>query len=263
MYHFNIFVLAVFLSFNVGWGISCPESLRKIALVTKPSFTDLFSELQKVDPQGKTKLALQSDFGPYIDPKGGGACASSTAFNMLQGLRVMSQQENLNPKPVLEGAFLAIPELLAGRVTNTQMTKLLNYLGKYLPNHSLEISAERSIQSKPSEGEIPLKVWTKFDGKQLETNSNELKMVVFQVHDRDKKLLGRHFVVLKKKLSEDQIVVIDPHNPAKEFTYELTQLQVAEETEPVTRLARPDKVPHKSGWIFTLDTIFSVKLNSK
>lgn len=253
-----LFVL-MFVS-QLGWAGRCVEPLSALNKRQTGTFSEIFTELQKVNSKGSTRLALQSDFDPYIDIEGGGACASTTAFNVLQGLRLKSGQSEMKPMKVLKKAFTAMPELLAGRVTNQQMTDLFKHFGKYFPKHRIEVDFERAPQSQVVGGEPKGKVWSKFNAKQLETRENELKMVVYQVHDDQGELLGRHFVVLKRKLDGNKAVVIDPSKPAKEYFFEFVEEVGTGGEAPKTKLVRPDRVPHGLGWRYTLDTLFTVQL---
>lgn len=255
------FLVGLFLISNLALGAKCSKNLSRLTPHQERTFSDIYTELQKLSPQGTTKLALQEDFDERIDPSGGGACASTTAFNILQGLRLKSGKSELNPEPVLSEAFESIPELLAGRVTNEQMTKLLAHFNRYLPDQALEVSFERAPQSKAVGNEAVGRVWKQFKEKQLEMQPNEIKMVVFQVHDKEGELLGRHFVVLKRKMEGKKAVVIDPSKPSKELFYEFIDEPSSKEVPAATILVRPDRVPHGRGWRMTLDTIFSVKLN--
>jgi len=244
--------------------ISCPRTLSQLVLFFPNDVSNIYDQLQVKDEKGKTQLALQSDFDSKIREGGGGACASATAFNFLQGFRVMTHQKPLNPRVILNGAFRAIPELLDGRVTNEQMTQLLHHFEKYLPGYQIEVSAVRSPQSQPSAVEQIGAVVESFPSKIFQVEPNEMKMVVYQVHDKDGKLLGRHFVVLKRQGEGNQLVVIDPNFPHKEFKYQLTELRDPKTADQVlTRLSRPDGVVQGSGWIFTMDTLFSAKLKSR
>lgn len=256
--HFSLFLLAIVFTLHSASGNSCRKNFSRLVNAQKRNFNDIYTELQQVDPRGATKLAFQGDFDPYIDINGGGACASTTAFNILQGLRLKAGEKPLNPRSVLKKAYRAIPELLEGRVTNEQMTQLLSHFNKYLPKQKLEVSFERAPVSKAVGREELGKVWKKFDEKLIVANEKELKMVVYQVHDREGELLGRHFVVMKKKLEGNNAVVIDPSRPEKEFSYEFVEEKSPDGKSTVTKLVRPDRVPHKLGWVFTLDTIFSV-----
>lgn len=253
----------LFLWAQIAWAGNCVDSLGRLSPVKARNFSEIYTELQTVNSKGKTRLALQSDFDPFIDPEGGGACASTTAFNILQGLRLKTGQSEMRPNKVLKKAFTAMPELLAGRVTNKQMIQLMDYFGKYFPKHRLDVAFERAPQSQAVGGDPLGPVWSEFQEKQLETTDNEIKMVVYQVHDDQGELLGRHFVVLKRKLEGNKAAVIDPSKPSKEFFYEFIEEAAGPGKPPLTKLVRPDRVPHSLGWDFTLDTIFSIKLRAE
>jgi hypothetical protein len=243
----------------------CRELLKTLAseVTAKRDISQIYSELQKPDEHGKTRLALQSDYDSQIKPEGGGACFSATAFNALQGLRVLSEQPPLLPHEVLNEAFRAVPKLLDGRVTNTQMAQLIHHFQKFFPKHSLEFTSESSPQSKPAEGEPPGKPWTRLEDTKFVSEPDGVKMLVYQVHNADGKLLGRHCVVLKRFEEGHRIVVIDPNFPAKELSYQYTEEKLSGEEAHSTRIERADGIPHKLGWVFTLDSIFSVKLRAR
>ena len=242
--------------------VPCPEVLRQLATSERSQVSSLYDQLQKTDAEGKTKLALQSDFDDLIHEGGGGACASATAFNLLQGLRMMAGAATLDPHLVLDDAFRSIPVLLDGRVTNGQMNQLLEHFKKYLPGKELDISLVTSPQHKLTADETVRGVVKHFESNHFELNPSELKMVVYQVHDKEGKLLGRHFVVLKRIVGDNQIVVVDPNSPKKEFTFQLTEIAGQNSEEPITRISRTDGKPHSIGWVFTMDTLLTVKLKN-
>lgn len=256
------YIIVFLFSSSIALGLPCPEVLKNLASSDQSKVSTLFDELQKVDAQGKTKLALQSDFDDLIHVGGGGACASATAFNLLQGLRKMTGEEALNPHLVLNEAFESIPVLLEGRVTNGQMNQLLNHFKKYLPGKDLKISSVSSPQYHPTPDGNNGTLVKHFDSKQFQLNPNELKMVVYQVHNKEGKLLGRHFVILKRTEGDNRIVVVDPNAPSKEFKYQVTELADSKREEPITRISRADGKPHSLGWVFTMDTLLTVKLKN-
>lgn len=258
-----IFVLlAVFLGVGqTGFSNSCPEKLH--ALIKSPTkvSSEIYTELQKLKPNGSTFLAHQSDFDDYIKESGGGACASATAFNLLQGFRVMSGQEVLDPKPVLLEAFKEIPELLDGRVTNPQMVTLLKHFEKYLPNHKIDIAVERGPISQQPESEFAGNLWENFDLEKVKVNPNELKMLVYRVKDSTGKVLGRHFVVLKSREEGNEVVVIDPNHPAKKISWELKEIEEPEQKSSEIRLVRPGNAPMRGE--MTLDSFFTLTIKEK
>ncbi|MFM8313769.1 MAG: hypothetical protein ACKOA8_05745 [Deltaproteobacteria bacterium] len=256
------FLFGIFLFSSVSFSGSCLKTVQKL-IPQGRNVGEIYSELQKQDENGKTKLALQSDFDDLIREGGGGACASATAFNLLQGLRVMAGLKTLQPKHNLSRAFRALPELLDGRVTNTQMNQLLKYFEKHFPKHQLKISALRTSQSQAAPGEAPGEVSEKWDENLFVPKSNEIKMVIYQVHDAKGLLVGRHFVVLKNYEPGKIITVIDPNYPHKELKFQLTEETDPATGKPLTRVSRADGVPHRLGWVFTLDTLFSAQLESK
>ena len=91
----------ILILINISFGIECKKELAALNSHPSQEINEVYSELQKVNQDNKTQLALQTDFDGHIKPEGGGACASATAFNMLQGLRILAQEKPLEPKPVL------------------------------------------------------------------------------------------------------------------------------------------------------------------
>lgn len=257
---FSFCLTFLFLA-QTGFPNSCPEKLKDLVASPPKEISEIYSELQKLKPNGSTFLAHQSDFDDYIKESGGGACASATAFNLLQGFRTLNSQPPLDPKPVLLEAFKEIPELLDGRVTNPQMVALLKHFEKYLPNRKLDISVERGPISVQPESEFSGKLWERFDLDKVQPNSNELKMLVYRVKDSTGKVLGRHFVVLKSREEGNEIVVIDPNNPAKKITWELKEVEDPETKSLQIRLVRPGNVPMRGE--NTLDSFFTLRLKEK
>jgi len=260
MRFFYVLCAAVFCLAQTGFSNSCPEKLHALIKFSAKVSSEIYTELQKLKPNGSTFLAHQSDFDDYIKESGGGACASATAFNLLQGFRTLNSQPPLDPKTVLLEAFKEVPELLDGRVTNPQMVTLLKHFEKYLPNRKLDISVERGPISVQPESEFSGKLWERFDLDKVRPNSNELKMLVYRVKDSTGKVLGRHFVVLKSREEGNEIVVIDPNNPAKKISWELKEVEDPETKSLQIRLVRPGNVPMRGE--NTLDSFFTIGLKS-
>ncbi|MSP18842.1 MAG: hypothetical protein EXR74_04650 [Bdellovibrionales bacterium] len=239
------------------FALDCTKTLTSIAVIQKvESLFDVYSELQKIQEDGKTKLAEQSPFLHYIKESGGGACASVTAFNLLQGLRVMAHLEPLQASSIMRRAFKKIPELKDGRVTNVQMTQLLNYFEKYLPDHHLNIKVQRAAISADGEGTV----WEKITPQLFEVKPNEVKILSYQVHSNGQ-LLGRHFVVIKKSGEDNSIVVVDPNRPEKDYTYFFRRIKNDKNSEPSTQLVRSlTTVTAPSEQTFIVDSLFTVQL---
>ncbi len=237
--------------------LDCTKTLTSISVRQKgESLFDVYSELQKVQENGKTKLAAQNPFLHHIKESGGGACASVTAFNLLQGLRVMAHLEPLKAGSIMWRAFKKIPELRDGRVTNVQMTQLLNYFEKYLPNHHLNINVQRAAISADGEG----KIWKKITPQLFEVKPNEVKILSYQVRS-DGQLLGRHFVVIKKYGEDNSIVVVDPNRPEKDYTYFFKRIKTDKNSEPFTHLVRTlTSVPSPFEQTLIVDSLFTVQL---
>lgn len=204
-----------------------------------PDPETIISNLQRQD-QNQSPLAIQEQFDPLIRPEGGGACATATAFNLIQIIRsYRSPSFLLNPHAVIADAFLQMPELLDGRVTNEQFEKLLAYLKKHLAR----VDFDFSVKAAPK------------DLAQIETaKPNELQVYIYRVYEADGSLVGRHFVVLKKK-SDDVIVVQDAYNPFKNYEYRLQPTTGEETDKGFIRLVRPGVTTPSHGRSFYLDAI--------
>lgn len=176
--------------------------------------------LQSQQKEGKDALVLQGELDPIIRQGGGGACASAAAINAIQSLRLMSGLEPLaNPHKAVLAAIGRQDELLNGRVSNEQLTTLLNGLAsEHLKQTKLDVEVSVAPNSSFSPKERP---WTNSAGPDLSVKDDQLKIVTFRVTKESGQLLGRHFVLLKQ-FDNDEISVVDPSRPLKNVTYILT-----------------------------------------
>lgn len=221
-----------------------------------------FSTLRSLHIRERTRLGVQSHYGNEIDPDGGGACATVSAFNLLQVLRLATNHPVLEAESVVRRIYRDLPELKAGRVSNEEMLTLLDYFKTYLDGHSPEVRIDQSTEHlrKWQDGSLNNShTWRKFNRRLLRLTKGAVKIVVYQVSSGGK-VLGRHFVLLEEGLGRaskaNLVTVMDPNKPDKQFTYEV----VVDPNDPgIVRLQRPGGGSPRD-WILTLDTVFTVKV---
>lgn len=235
-------LIALVLSPDFARGNPCDAVLGTIVAPGEhPTPEAAISELQAEHGRQGNVLAVQGDFDCVIRDGGGGACASATAFNLLQIMRRMTGVEGtLAPHATILAAFKAQPGLLDGRVTNLQMENLLHYYRRYLPGKDFGLNhAPIDSASAPD----------------LAVHPAEIKMLTYHVKPNGGPSIGRHFVVIKK-FQDGLLTVTEPGQPLKDLTFELARDPRAKSG---WRLVRPKGAP-ASHAVFDLDSRFTVKL---
>ncbi len=260
--HFTVFPEILFLSFIIltlfpinCLSFDCKDSLEASGLLIEEAISDL----QDKSVQGNSGFAVASDFKCLIDSQGGGPCASVTAFNAIQSLRRMNgETESLLPHKVILQTYSYLPELLKGRVSNQLLLEAFKfYQGRYLPNLDPDISIEVSPNSI-DQSEASATKWNTNKGPNLDITDGELKILIYQVYDPDEGyLIGRHFVLLKKRESETSVTIVDPNKPTEDYTYVIKKESDLDTTNFM--LERPGSVA-SAQYKYTLDTVFTLSL---
>lgn len=217
-----------------------------------------FEALRKALAQNPDALVYQGVYDDRIAPDGGGACPTVCAANLIQGLGVMHGSAPLvDLDQAINSAFRADPKLLEGRLTNAQVTDLLEYYrSNFLPDVKFDVKVDyqKSLETRAEPARS--KGWTDMDSGVLEVRPHELKLLSY-TWEQDGEVLGRHFVVLKAK-QDNAITVVDPTNPVKDYQYDVQRVDLPDggSSFSLTRAGTPDN----GGRVFTLNTAITVTL---
>lgn len=215
-------------------------------------------ELVSRQSRGNDVLVVQSELDPIIRQGGGGACASSAAIDAVQALRLMAGAEPvLNPHKAALAAITRQDELLNGRVTNAQMTALLlGYAEEHLRDWDLQVEVATTPHGPYS---AKATAWEETEGPDFDGVTDGLRIVTFTVTKESGKLLGRHFVLLKR-LQGTEISVLDPSRPTKSTTYTVSPREIENFGRRVF-LVPPPKA--KSTDTFEVDAVFTLHLKKR
>ncbi len=213
--------------------------------------------LQRTHGEDRSVFVVQDELDPLIREGGGGACASAVCIDLIQTLRVMSGMESLsNPHKAVLATFKAQPELLAGRVTNEQLVKLIGFYQQHLPHARIEVE----VLSAPNSGyRTHQQTWTESEGPNLSIVPKQIRLLSYTVTNGAGKEVGRHFVLLKR-ISDNQISVVDPGNPDRDRHY-LLDFKPGDKGERARLfLDNPPEIPRPAGFIFEINTVFTISI---
>jgi alkylation response protein AidB-like acyl-CoA dehydrogenase len=173
----------------------------------------------------------------------------------MQVLRVMAGLDKMtNPHRCVIAAFADQPELLKGRVTNEQFVRLIKFYQSYLGGHELKVGVESASNSAYA---ADRRGWTMPEGPDLTPLPWQLKILSYTVTSPTGVVRGRHFVLLKEQ-SKNQIIVVDPHNPAGERRYSIDYRPGNEAGSKRLFLLNPPDRPRED--VFELNTVFKVSI---
>lgn len=210
--------------------------------------------LQQAHGKDGDVFVAQEELDPLIHKDGGGACPSAACVDAMQVLRVMAGLDRLrNPHKAALAAFKDQPDLLAGRLSNEQVVKLITFYRQYLG--SARVGVE--VVSAPNSGyRTHHSTWAEGDGPDLSAAAKQVRVVSYTVSDGTGKAIGRHFVLLKEA-TRDQIDVVDPVKPGGDRHYVLEYK--AGEKGPRGRLFlnNPPGIPRAGGYVFEVNTVFT------
>lgn len=226
-----------------------------IAYTADSSADAALTALQTFQQEGRDAFVLQGELDSIIRQGGGGACASAVAIDAIQALRLMAGMEPLaNPHKAVLAAIGKQDELLNGRVSNQQFVTLINgFASEHLKDFKIDIEVFSSPHGSFSPVGHP---WDKSEGPNLSIKESQLKIVTFTWTEASGRLLGRHFVLLKR-IDDNEISVIDPSRPLKKITYTLASREEAEWGRRFFLLP-PAKV--KTSDTFEIDTVFTLRI---
>lgn len=221
-----------------------------------PTPSAIVGSLRELHVQGDGTFVVQDELDRLIDKKGGGACASAVAIDLLQALRVMNDQKPLaNPHKAVLEAFKKYPVLLKGRVSNESLVKLLTLYGQHLECARTDIQVECAPKSFYST-ETPM--WSRTAGPDLTIQPGRLSIVSYTVTQQDGRVMGRHFVILQTQ-SNDVVTVLDPASPLKDRRYVLKYERNEQGECEHIYLNQPVDAPARTA-TFELNSVFKVSL---
>lgn len=216
----------------------------------------VLNALQRSAATGNDTFVLQSELDCLIAEDGGGACASAVAIDALQALRVMSGLDVLaNPHKEALSAFENQPILLKGRVRNDTFVNLLKFYAHNLEGKTISIDVESAPNSSYSQGD---KVWDRRTGPELTIRPQQLKILSFTVTEPTGKVIGRHFVILKRR-EHNTIDVVDPKKPLKDHSYVLQFSSGESQHIDHVFLLNPAGAPARTN-TYELNTVFSISV---
>jgi alkylation response protein AidB-like acyl-CoA dehydrogenase len=264
----NMKIISVSSLFCVSVIFICAQASQAQSVVPRqePTLAELdfpagaLSALQAAQLNSEDAFVPQGELDSLIHSGGGGACPSAAAIDVLQALRVMAGLERLsNPYKAVLAAFAQQKDLLDGRLTNEQFVGLLQfYADNYLPGCSIRIDIELSPRGPHSPTGH---TWPENQGPDLQVEAHQLKIVTYTVTTASGKLLGRHFVLLKRRDGND-IFVVDPKSPSKDRHYVVSCMVPEQGGCGHMLLLQPPGQKQRTE-LFEVNAVFAITLNDK
>lgn len=213
-----------------------------------------FSLLKQTHAKTGSTMVPMSELNCLIDKDGGGACASAAGINVLQALRVMCGESPLaNPHQAVLASFADQKELLKGRVSNDQFSRLVSFYQAYLGDAKVNVAVESAPNSSYATDN---RRWAATTGPDLRVAPREIKIISYTVTKANGDVPGRHFVLLQEQ-KQNEVVVIDPMKPTGERRYILEYRAGDKGDFDRLFLLQPAGAPVRSD-IFELNTVFRV-----
>ncbi|WP_197529487.1 acyl-CoA dehydrogenase family protein [Botrimarina mediterranea] len=237
------------------------KELPKPQLLSDLCPSAAIASLQQQQADGDGVFVVQREVDRlvlFVNPDGGGGCAVATGINVLQCLRAIAGEEPLaNPHQALLKLLSDQPQLLEGRVTNEGLTELIGRCQEWLPDRGVDVSVLVGSHSPLGAG------YERWDaaGPKLAVKPRELTLLTYEVRTEAGKVLGRHFVVLRRVVG-NKIDVLDPFRPHKDSSYVLEYQEDPKGGPTRVYLLRPVGVPVTTD-IYELDTLFRVTVNAE
>lgn len=201
-------------------------------------------------------IVEQSELDQLIHPDGGGACPISAALIAMQAVRAMSDVPlEEHPHRFALRVFQQKPELKEGRISNDRFVSLLKLTSGDLGKVSVDVEVVSAPNScHTSSGPY----WDGKAGPDLETSPGELKILSYTHTTSAKKVIGRHFVLLRT-IEGRQLRVLDPKRPFKDYQY---ALEYSDGPAANKRRVFFDSLASndEKDPTFELNTIFSIRL---
>lgn len=213
--------------------------------------------LQEAYRRDESGFVAQGELDTLIQPDGGGACASAACVDLMQALRVMAGlAPHPNPHKAALAAFKAQPDLLAGRVSNEQVERLVRFYQAHLGDARIDVD----VLSAPNSGYRTHKpTWDEAEGPDLGIAPRKAKMLSYTVSEPTGKVRGRHFVLMKGR-SDTKIEVVDPAKPGGDRQYVLDFKAGDKGARSRLFLNNPAGIPRTDALVYEVNTIFTVAL---
>lgn len=217
---------------------------------------EALSSLQESHQEESVSFIVQDELDFLIANDGGGACASVAASDCLQVLRVMCHLEKVkNPHKEAISRFKERPDLLNGRLTNDQFSKLVVSYRPLLGGRDLDM---HTISAPHSAHAADGRKWDLSAGPDLTVAPRELKVLSYTVTEESGHVIGRHFVLLKA-FQADVVTVVDPSSPLKDRRYVLEFRGDRDKPKERIFLLNPAGVaPRKL--VYELNTVFHISI---
>lgn len=101
--------------------------------------------------------------------------------------------------------------------------------------------------------------WAEGEGPDLSFAPRKIRVLSYTVTDGTGMVLGRHFVLLKRA-SKDQIDVVDPMKPGGDRHYVLDYRPGEKGARARLLLDNPPGIPRAGGYVFEVNTVFTVSV---
>jgi alkylation response protein AidB-like acyl-CoA dehydrogenase len=230
------------LNHTVGWKPSSP--------------TYAVQAVREAHSDDAPSVVVQDEIDKLIDADGGGACPISAALIAMQSVRSMAGVQ-LHPQPHRYALqlFREQPELKEGRIPNDRFVNLLKKVSAAGGKLDVDVETVSATNSRHTETGP---YWSQTDGPDLSLNPGELKILSYTHTTASGVWLGRHFVLLRS-LEGEQIRVLDPTRPFKDYQYAV-QFR-SDDSAPkaiviLDNLSRNDE----NEPLFELNTVFTIKI---
>ena len=219
--------------------------------------SEVLSELQTLHASDNETFIEQSEIQCFIREGGGGPCASCAGIIVLQTCRgMLGLPKVANPHRAFIESVRDQKVLLNGRVTNRQLTKVLENYQTYLEGATVSIDV---LSAPNSPHAVDSNLWGDERPLVVKAAPNTIQILSFTWTDGEGEVLGRHFVIVKDVVN-GEVHVVDPAAPSKLRRYVLEGSSVEGCNRVFLRL--PSDLP-KRPETFELNTVFTVKLLAK
>lgn len=253
-----ICVLLASQSFLVAQNLPEVESAAELGWQTP---TQALTLLQRAHASDSPAFVVQAELDCLIAEDGGGACASAACIDLLQGLRVAIGLEKLsNPHRAVLESFVEQKELLAGRVMNDQLVRLIRFYERHLDGVKMQVSVTSAPNSKYAADSGR---WSSASPLDLSIHPGQFRILSFTVIEENGNVLGRHFVLLKNQ-SNNELIVVDPQKPGSDYRY-LVEYRRGDKGayQQAFLVNAPGVPPRARNLTYELNTVFNVTLRSE
>ncbi len=211
-------------------------------------------EIQELQGAQRNVIVAQSELDVLIPKSGGGACPSSAVAILYQSARRLCGLDfDQMPHKLALQAFTDMPELLNGRLSNTQVVDLMKFYFRHMPASELSIEV---VSAPNSPYATDGKTWKEDILTLLSPNEDQLKIMSYTVVQDDGHVLGRHFVLIK----DTQNSTVSILNPSAPFKPQSFDVQTDQDKCSRVFLKLPPHV-NSRGMTNELNTVFTITVN--